>query len=325
MAKAICAKSGIQFDIQYFPYSFLEGELYHPVFDIPYEVLTGSKLLQKWINREFTETDTKLYFLALLNITNLVEFRTYARPTIAICESNIEPLLNILGWMNTIQHPAITMPHMTVSQDTATLDNVRMWISAWNGAKDDFESGYKELTRNQLMLRKEDSLQRLIKDQQKEMNQFAGLLASWASLAAEFPTFAITVNGTALQCDDYWKDILVTCAKSEQHIWRLDIDDMKELLGHMEENLEHGSIYAFNTMKLLRDGIYKHENYLGFNIINSSQDIEQANLRLLSDNAPLVEPKLHEYANKILYLKDKIKWNHAQKNLNKEDGGGTQL
>ena len=313
MAKAICAKSGIEFSIQYFPYHFNEGELHHPVFDLTYEQLTSEYLLNKWVSREFTETDTKLYFLALLHSSNLIQWNTYARPTLAVCELNMEPLLDILSWQNTIQHPRLSMPHMAITQDTATLDNVRNWIAAWNAARADFESGYKELSRNQLMLRKEDTLQRLIKEQQKELSQYAGILADWAVLSADFPTFTTTVNGAQLPLSEYWKQILITCSKTPTHIWRLDIDDMTELLNHLEENLEHGSIYAHATMKLIREGIATHNNYLGFSIVNHSSDVERANLQILADNAPTARPALHEYPNKIQYLKAKIAYEQAQR------------
>lgn len=313
MAHAICAKSGIPFDIQYFPYSFTEGELHHPVFDLSYEQLVSERLLSKWLNRQMSEIDTKLYFLSLLHSSGLVEFQTYARPTLAVCELNMEALLDILSWTHTIIHPRLSMPRMCISQDTATLDNVRNWIAAWNAARADFENGYKELTRNQLMMRKEDTLQRLIKDQQKELHDFAGILADWATLSAEFPNFSTVVNGVTLPIADYWKQILVTCSKSPTHIWRLDIDDMKELLEHLETNLEHGSIYAHATMKLLRDGIETHNNYLGFSIINYAEDVQVANQRMLADSAPSTEPKLGDYPNKIMYLKDKIRWDQSQR------------
>jgi len=313
MAKAICAKSGIPFTVQYFPYNFSEGELQHPVFDLTYAQLTTPQLLNKWINRELTEIDTKLYFLALLHSSNLIAWNTYARPTLAICELNMEPLLDILGWQNTIHHPRLSMPHMAITQDTATLDNVRNWIAAWNSARQDFESGYKELSRNQLILRKEDTLQKLIRDKQKELVDFSGILASWAELSADFPTFSTTVNGVTLPLCEYWKQILVTCSKTPTHIWRLDIDDMRELLTHLEDNLEHGSIYAHATMKLLRDGISTHENYLGFSIVNQSSDVERANIQILVDNAPATMPILSQYPNKIMYLKAKIAYEQAQK------------
>jgi hypothetical protein len=318
MATAICAKSGLQFTIQHFPYNFSAGELHHPVFDLSYEQLTSEHLLNKWVTRQLTDTDTRLYFLSLLHSSNLIEWNTYARPSIAVCELNMEPLLDILGWLYTIKHPRLSMPRMAITQDTATLDNVRNWIAAWNVAKADFENGYKELTRNQLMLRKEDTLQRLIKDHQKELHDFAGMLADWATLAAEFPTFATNVNGVTLPISDYWKQILISCSKSPNHIWRLNLDDMQELLSHLEDNMEHGSIYAHAVMKLIRDGIETHRNYLGsydlgFTIVNNGSDIEAANLRMLAEGAPATRPMQHEYPNKILYLKAKIRYEQALK------------
>ena len=315
MAKAICAKSGIEFNIQYFPYNFNEGELHHPVFDLTYQQLSSESLLHKWTNREFTETDTKLYFLSLLHSSNLIEWYTYARPSLSTCELNMEALLNILSWQHTIKHPHLSMPHMAITQSTATLDNVRNWIAAWNSARQDFENGYVELTRNQIMLRQEDTLQRLIKDQQKEIYQYAGILANWASLSADFPLFNITVGDTNISLAEYWKQLIITCAKTPLHIWRLDVNDLIELEDHLITNLEQGSIYAYAVMKLVKTGIATHNDYLGYDIINYAEDIEKANLKILADNAPIDRPILSNYPNKILYLKDKIRYEQAQKML----------
>jgi hypothetical protein len=219
------------------------------------------------------------------------------------------------------------MPRMAITQDTATLDNVRNWIAAWNVARADFENGYRELTRNQLMMRKEDTLQRLIKEQQKELHQYAGMLADWAALAAEFPTFTTDVNGAQIPVNEYWRQILVTCSKSPQHIWRLERADMLELLEHLEDNMEHGSIYAHAVMKLLREGIATQANYLGnydmgFTVVNNTSDIEAANIRMLGEGAPTERPMLHEYPNKILYLKAKIRYEQYLKNIGNNPGEG---
>jgi hypothetical protein len=106
---------------------------------------------------------------------------------------------------------------------------------------------------------------------------------------------------------------MIQCAKTPNHIWNLPLPDLQELLGHLEENLEHGSIYAHATMKLLRDAIATHNNYLGFSVVSTSADVETANRLILAEGAPTEQPQLKNYSNKIAYLKDKIRYEQAQR------------
>lgn len=311
MATFTCQKSGFPVKLSHFPYNFTG--LHHPIFNLSYNELIAPQLYDKWVNREFTEIDGKLYFLAILNSSNLVEFRTYARPTIAICESNIEALMDIIGWIFTVKNPALHMPRIAITQDTATLDNVRLWINAWQEVRVEFDTGYRVFTEQQMLLRKEEFLSRMIHNKQKEPQQFAKLLADWAAIAAKFPQFNTYVNGSTINIATYWQDILITCGKSPNHILSLNLKDMQELLTHLEDNLEHGTLFSYSVLQLLRAGISTHSCYM---IVDGLEDIGAVNLNLLADDAPPIQPKEHDYKNKVLYLKDKIRWELAQKRLN---------
>lgn len=330
MATAICAKSGIEFTIQHFPYNFTKHGvvLTHPIFNLDYAQLTSEELLTRWVDRQMSEVDTKLYFLALLDSSGLIQWHCAASPSIATCESNMQPLLDILDWMYGIKHPRLAMSVMAVSEDTRLLPNIDQWIKVWQENKSDFENGYKSLTRAQLMMRKEDTLERLIKSRQAELSSYAGMLADWAALAAEFPETIRDYEGNKVSASVYWKVLITTCAKSENHIWRLHIEDLEDLLTYLEDNMDAGSIYGYAVLSLVRKGIATHKAYLGFEMLGRmdtstgvtssglvSNAAEYALSKILAADAPATVPLRANYPNQIAYLRDKIRYEQSIKLL----------
>ncbi len=76
-------------------------------------------------------------------------------------------------------------------------------------------------------------------------------------------------------------------------------------------------------MNLLRSGRAKHSGFLGltdldsssntFQILNAEDSVETANKLMMIQSAPTEEPKASQYATRIAYLRDKAKWDMAQR------------
>ena len=387
MSKAICAKSGIEFEIQHFPYFFRKGEIHHPAFDLDTKALLG--LSGKWANHDashgprnstnldaakqhlathaqhyptstreassgFTEIDTKLYFLSLLNSTGKILWRTYARPELAICELNMEKLITICGWINIISNPAVTLPSFVITKETASLVNVRYWIESWVEAKEDFENGYKQQQVTDKIVRRQAALERLIHNPQKSMPAYANQLAEWANLAGAFPTDLTLVlvgkTETTLPLNEYWKSLIRECGSQSFNVkWNFANKvsqkhaDLAELLSHCEENLDHGTVYSYSLLKLLREALNRDEKLLGlgfegfgvdkngstYSMLDESDDVKLANIKALVASAPETNPRECEYPNRVAYLKAKIRFNLAQtyssfavQNATTHDSGG---
>ncbi len=331
MAKAVCCKSGIVLSITGFNKLHFDGSqrvggvsLHHPVFDLNFESLSQPYLVNSYLNRELDEQDTILYFLALLNSSGLVTFTCPANPSIATVESNMLPLLYMLEWKAKHSHRRISLPTVVITEETAKLPTVKYWIKAWIQAKADYEDGYVAMSKAQLLLCKEDTLERLIKTQATDVSKYAGILADWAVLACDPPQYTRDYEGNKVETAQYWRTLILTCAKSESHIWRLPIEDLQDMLTHMEDYMDAGTIYGYAVLKLIREGIETHKNYLGFTMLGDTSnnsgtaplvqnDVEYAYSKILASDAPLTEPKLTEYPNKIAYLQAKIRWQQANK------------
>jgi hypothetical protein len=320
--KILCAYSGIQFTVEHFPAYLSSRECYHPIFDIPQKKLFS--YITKWTNHELTDVDSYLLFLALLNSTDQIEFRVPAERTTRttqIVALNMDALIHIIGKINLIKHPAFVLSRIAITPETKNLSNVNIWIQNWNESFRDFQDGYKQRELDEKIIRREYALQKLIKDAQKPIAHYAKILADWAADAADFPMNAISIDSKTTSCREYWKSIIVRCCKDES-IFQVPKNDIIELIDHCEDNLEMGSIYSYTLMKLLRDGIRKQSNFLGFSeldsgapnyrILDVESTIEDANKMAMIDSAPESAPVKSSYPTLLAYLRAKAKYDMAQ-------------
>lgn len=331
--KILCAKSGILFKVEYFPFTSDNASMVHPVFEIPQHKLLS--LVPKWTKGELNQVDTYLYFLSLLDSTGQVEFRTHCKPTeetIQILSNNLENLIQIVGAMNCIKHPEFVVTRICITKENNSLDNVHYWLQTWQQNIDDFKQGYANQELRQSIVKRELALEKLIKTPYKD-TQLAAQIASWAELAGAFPQFETITPFGLISIAEYWKLIIRKCMKAES-IFSIPTKDIVELIEHCEDNIEHGTIYAHTLMSILREGRDKQNSFLGlgsldfdsssqsFVLLDSNDSVEKANFDLLVQTAPIIEPKLTDYPTRFEWLKAHTKWKlvSASQNVNTNSG-----
>jgi hypothetical protein len=335
--KVLCAYSSVEFTCEHFPGYLSSREAAHPLFQVPQKKLLS--YLGKWAQSGLTPTDSYLLFLALLNSSDLVDFRVPAirtESTDAIIAQNMESLCKVLAKLNTVVSPAVVFPHYVISPETRTLDNVHYWITNWENAYQEFLSGYRSAHESAKLRTREAALERLIKNPHKPIASYAGQIADWAAVAGTFPTFIVINphNSLKVSCADYWKYLIAKCAYEEQ-IFAIRRKDLEELLEHCEENIPIGSIYSNALFRIIRHALERQKNFLGlgdlditkasYTILSADTSTEAANMRILVDSAPEHCPRPEEYPTKFAYMKAKLRWDMAQKvkrNGAAESGGG---
>ncbi len=328
MAKILCSHSGIEFTCEHFPVYLHSRECSHPIFSVPQKKLLA--YASKWSAGELTPTDSYLLFLALLHSTDQVEFRVPAQRTLQtdqIVANNMESLFHVVGKINIIKHPAFVIPRFVFSPETKNLDTAHYWILAWESCLEDFTSGYVAARKNaktaEELSRRESALEKLIRSAQKDIMYYAGSLAEWAAIAGNFPDVQVQETPFGrITLAEYWKAIIRRCCRAES-IFLIPRSDLDELYEHCQDNIDQGSIFSFTLMNLLRSGRAKHSGFLGltdldsssntFQILNAEDSVETANKLMMIQSAPTEEPKASQYATRIAYLRDKAKWDMAQR------------
>lgn len=313
--KILCKYSGIEFNCDHFPGHLTQREYFHPIFSMTLPKLW--KYFPRWQNGELTETDSYLLFIAYLNATEMVEFRTACKRrsnTAQIIQANMESLFYTIGKIVTIKHPKFTVPRLVISHDTADLSNVRYWIQTWEQSYADFLDGMKNQELHSRLMRKEQGLEKLIKNPSLNPKKYAHLLASWAAESAAFPEFDMIDNiGQQTTCSEYWQEIIVKC-HTDVNIISIPEKDLAELIEHCEENLDGGSIQAHQLFVTIRQGMDTLKGFFSigspsFSILGDNDSVGDVNLQLLIDSAPLESPKRTDYANEFQFIKAKMKYN----------------
>lgn len=314
--KIFCQYSGVEYTTPDF--GSLQLTYVHPIFSA--EPRTLLSRAGDWASGSLNEQERRLLFLALLHCTELVKFKATAVPAPHNVQANMESLLKIVGWLHGIQHPALALPSFVITPETRELQNVRHWLAAWWNARKDFEDGYHDYSELRKQRNRETALERLIKSSSKKTEDYIGMLSQWAFEASNTP----------LALREYWKKII--CSRSTS-IYAVRTVDLEEIVEHMEENLEHGSIFAADFMKHVRILLKKNKaglNYgLGmdddaelnykqlmqtpFQIVEGDADTEAANRSIIISTAPESAPEARNYPSRVAFLRAKIAYEWAQR------------
>jgi hypothetical protein len=321
----LCAISGLSFVCEHFPGQFHTRESVHPIF-----LLEQKKLISymgKWSSGGLTPTDSYLLMLALLRSTELVDFRVPAwrtASTESIVSLSMEPLVRVLIKMNTISDVHSVFSRYAITPDTKDLSNLPDWIDNWMDCYKEHQDNYRHHLENRKLISREAALERLIKSPQKPISSYATQIAEWAAAAGKFPSGLTLSPKTGLQIplSDYWKGLIVKCAKQEG-LYGIPRADLTELLEHCECEIPLGSIFSQMLFDVLRKGIEKQKNFLGFGdldlssttyvMLSDSGNTEDANMKILIDSAPEEEPRKEQYPSKIAYIRARMKWDMKKK------------
>jgi hypothetical protein len=331
MARITCSYSGVVFNCEHMPTSLGSHEYHHPLFSVPQKKLLT--LVKEWAANKLSPTESYLLYLALLHSTDLIIWRTSARftdKTLQIIGNNMEHLAQMVGKINLIKHPSFVLPKMAITYDTGDLGTTFYWIQNWHANyrewMDDFIDARKREEIKEKVERREHSLERLIKTPQADSTKVAGILSEWAAMTGDFPESLtqhpfkkIKNQPIDLTISDYWQEIITACV-NESRVWQYPKQDIEELIEHCEENIEHGTIHAHALMKLLRNGLKKRTDYMGFGdidlagkttqfkLLDASASVEDANLIAAIQSAPEKEPKRENYPSAGAYLRAKLNW-----------------
>lgn len=319
--RVYCKYSGTEFAVDTFTQK-MHVEGIHPIFFTPLKALLNRA--GDWAAGRLNEKESKLLFLALFHNTELVDFRTTAHPEHRIVQLNMEVLLKFINWHTNISSPQLKLPRFVITPDTASLNNCRHWLEAWNDCRKNWENNYQIYTARKRVADKEAALERLIKSATRNPESYAGTLAAWAMEAGNVPKFL----------REYWTDLFKLKGIA---VYSARGADLEELVEHMEEHLEvhTGTIYAHAVLRHIRILLAKNRAGINFGLGMPDEELEKLDLLEMQNNpfkiveddvetynrevaastAPLREPVKQDYPNLVAFLRAKAAWILAQKSL----------
>jgi len=334
MSRILCSLSGVEFKVEHFSLYLTGRQVSHPIFALSSKELLKDRYVTAWMEGKNTDLENYLYYLALFNSTNLIDFRIPAirnKYTDAIIAQNMDALINVIETitdMDTEQVQAkLNLPRISIDATTADLSNSDQWIEVWLDNWNDYQNSYKSINVYQKLSRQESILERLIKDHTKCVDDYAASLASWAITAGEVDPAYVCYNehNKPELLTSYYRRIIIACAKTEA-IFEIPDEDLEILIEHFEDNIHHGSIYANSLMTLLRAGAERKRNFLDlgdiditsntFRILDPEASVADANMMAMLLTAPTSKPVEKDYPNKLAYIKAKMKWDSAQVHRN---------
>lgn len=335
--RLICQYSGVEFSASHF--GGLKFNSIHPIFELPPKMVLSRTA--DFYHPTTTKAEKRLLFLALLNSSGLIEWRSIAAPDDRIILQHFDVLAQTIGWLDVYQYDSKlsrrvgpAFPKFVISADTKKLDNIKYWLQCWEDARTEYEQGSRRESINQRIQRREKALTKLINDSSKNPEAFSWTLAQWAADATDFPeNIKVKVRKHKVAEDgiefdiitlrEYWINILTT-----KNIYEVREQDLVELEEHLTENLEHGSIYAFNALELVRGKLKRQKSSLGFGdtftdeqleqlnsapfSIIKTDTVEQANILSIASTAQEKEPSRAMFKNNFDYLQARAKWQIAQ-------------
>lgn len=312
----------------------------HPVFYTKSEELIA--LSKQWYQGRMNETEARLYFLALMNSTGLIDWQCSARPSTRIITTNMEPMIKMVNWHHTVISPQFKFPKLAVGWDNRDLQNIYHWIDSIQDIKENWKINYRQSQVRAKLEQQELALNKMLHSYMRNVNTYTTRLAEWAITAVS------PAHPTQNELDQFtrFRELFTLTGLEIHRVDRLDLEDMLE---YFEVHLDfaHDQVFGQEVMKHIRKlleinskGIdyaiglpddFALEDFelavaakgSNFTILPDDADpfssgtreesVEAYNKLAAAQTAPIIKPIRTNYASTVEFLQDMAKWNIAKK------------
>ena len=291
----------------------------HPFLQAKKEIILGPNIIYQFIASKNIR-EKKIFYLAALNVSDLVEFRCAANPDAWIMESTFVQLMELVHWTDYIRGrmmERIKFPRYVVDRENADLKNISIWLGEINEIKNLFlKKSVQEDLKRELSAKAAD-IEREFKRARAYGQAFTIPLAKWALDFAEVEEGMYAI----------WLKFLTTPLEDA---WTLNVKDLEEMLIHFQCELPITNdqvIAVLNHTKLLISKCM--EGYGDFVFIDENDDeggdaggavtvtnnnprkpngnaAQEEQLIRLEDIGP--EPLRHQFNKSFLYLQAKARY-----------------
>lgn len=308
-----CAYSGLALTIPYVPTSLggiaaklQTSYITHPIFtltlaDLKQDLKAFRQGHDSFNTRNLTGADFRsseaavnqyLYMLAWA-LHMGVEIRAAANPwtTYKALYRCFDRIVHARWLMD--NNPRCNFPQFIADYDEAIADNLSGWLDSVHDAVESYRLSLVETGRQRELRTLELELSEVQGfDKEWTAKKHASTLASWATLAADFPSSVAK----------YWHDIIIKLL-SNDHIAILKMKvtraDLLELDEHCTDKLPHGSLYARAILQAVRKAAG-----------NPSSRGQEVGIDTVDCAAS--EPKRSQYKTNLEFIKARMAWRSQQ-------------
>ena len=283
----------------------------HPALNTPLKKLVQQ--LVDWHAARITEPDDQyLYLLAWA--TNLPELQITTQldssTTFPVLLAHSEQLFKTV--LACAKFPHVKFPAMVVRKPTDLAQSLTNWLSVLAEAFHQSNQFASQRLYNDEVRRLESVLDNITSKQLKgHLHRTSKVIAAWADKAGRFPhTNIVTPQNTTVPLNEYWIQIIIHAFnESTLDLIKsgIGVGDVAELIEHCEDELPHGSTYAFTLMRKLRAAKATLIELSGIPDIGPADTI-------VADTLPMdvpIEPERKQYKSSVDYLKARLAWQKA--------------
>lgn len=273
-----CRFSGVSFYCQGYNQLKVMGE--HPLMQVPVRTLLSRAA--DWSRDTLDDTERRILFVALLKASELVEFRVPAVPTKQTIETNMELLLKTVSWKEGIGD-SLRLPKYRVTENNYRIKNIGTFLRNWDDEKREWDGKTAEWRLREKLQRREDALNRIIRNAQKA-GDYLKKLARWTMDASAAPQYI----------KDTWVEMFST--EDDVEIWNMPTVDIEELLEHLQGHLTYGSTAANAAFRRVYDLLDKNKKGINFSLMDEDDEEKKRNYQSYADNPFLIweEPEFLE-------------------------------
>lgn len=325
MLSLTCSISGISFSVPGPALRIRSSAPIHPIFQLsPRDLFSCAGELH---SLKIQGPDLHLLNLALITQTGLVEFHSslpFSEEIGRIHFQWAERLLHLVIQMQELSQETkdSRFPKIIFNAQSGMIpEHLKGLIEVWSQALDAYRLGKSLESRADEVSRMEQALERLVRNKHKSPASYASKLASWAAIAANFPSFQInSPDGELISLSAYWQKLIILISKTPNLPARYE-SDVIELEAHLLENLDLGTLYSGTLLSLISRAKARLQSYLEFGDFDvpppsSSYKISEFGK---SDKdfaakamAPSQAPKREDYPDLLSYVKAKARFLVAQ-------------
>lgn len=256
----------------------MDFRMVHPFLQAKKEIILSPEIIYRFTASK-NHRERKIFYLATLNVSDLVDFRSAANPDAWIMESTFLDLATLVPWIDFakgMMRERIKFPRYVVDRDSADLKNIGIWITALYDLRNLFLKKSEQEDLKKILTAKAEDIEREWKRANAYGVAFTPALARWAL------DLASVEEGVY----DKWKRILCTPLEDA---WTLDKEDLEEILIHLQSELPINNDQVNAVLKQAKILLAKNrEGYADWEFVTDSGDdgSESGPESITDDNKP---------------------------------------